>query len=369
MKRTVLALGPLPPPYHGVATFLRDVLAQKDPAGIEFLHLDTSDHRDSNNLGRWDVTNLLLGFSHLTEAAARQMRYPVDVVYLPLSQSIPACIRDALFILQARLLGARVVIHLHGGYFRTLYEQKGGVFFRALMRLALSQTSAVIVLGEKFRPIFDGLVDEQRVFVVENGVSDTGAFALCAANPEPPESVILFMSTLTRTKGVLVLLDAFARVARQLPLARLRIAGAWAEESLRVEALALIQRENLADKVEFVGNVAGREKAAFLASGQIFCLPTYYPFEGQPLVILEALAAGLPVVSTAQGVIPATVQDGQNGRVLPVESPPDVLAAALLELLTDSEKCHAYAQSARRHYLEKYTLSACHRRLNAVLLD
>src|SRR5437764_1016234 len=117
----VLAVGPLPPPYHGVATFTRDLMAQRSGDHVEFIHLDTSDNRDAKNIGQWDLGNLQLGFSQVAEQAQWLMRRRIDLVYIPISQNTPAFLRDALFVLQARIFGNPVVLHLHGGYFREFY--------------------------------------------------------------------------------------------------------------------------------------------------------------------------------------------------------------------------------------------------------
>ncbi|MFH0940009.1 MAG: glycosyltransferase family 4 protein [Planctomycetota bacterium] len=364
-KLRVLAVGPIPPPYHGVATFLRDLLAYAPCERIEWLHLDTSDRRDASNLGRWDLTNLWLGITHLAKLANHCLRNKKELVYLPLSQNVPAFLRDALFILQSRLLCCRVVVHLHGGYFRTLYDRDTGPLFRAFARLALRRAAAVVVLGQEFRSIFTGLLPEDRVHVVENGVPDPGAWPLRTS--QPVSARLLYMSTLTQTKGILELLSAVSLLRSTWPSAQLKVAGQWSDETTRRAALALIEREKLASHVSFVGNVEGASKAAFLADGDIFCLPTRYPYEGQPLVILEAMAAGLPVLATAHGVISATVQEGVTGRLLPKDLTAATLAQTLDEMLRNEIALRAYGEAGRRRYLEHYTLEACHQRLIAVL--
>jgi glycosyltransferase involved in cell wall biosynthesis len=376
-KIAVLALGPLPPPYHGVATFLRDLLASKDLPDIEFTHIDTSDSRDASNLGQWDGENIRLGFANLAELASRCGRSEAQIVYLPLSQSVPAFLRDALFILEARALGKRVVVHLHGGYFRTLFESQSAAF-QSLARAALGCVSGAIVLGESFRGIFAGLIPDERVFVVENGVLDCGfrrrfgftesrRIADCGLT-EAHHQRLLYMSTLTRTKGLLELIEALAILRRSRPEVKLNVAGEWQEPDFRDECLAAIQRQSLAEHVHFAGNVVGEAKAAFLASGDIFCLPTRYPYEGQPLVILEAMAAGIPVLSTDRGVIASTVIDGQSGRILPQESTPEKLAEALAEMLRDPARVAAMGQAARERYEARYTLRECHHNVAQVFL-
>ena len=356
----VLVLGPTPPPYHGVATFTRDLLHANAP-DIELHHLDTSDRRDLSNLGQWDAGNLVLGFSNLAELAARCKGSGIHIVYIPISQNVPAFLRDGLFALQARGLGCQVVLHLHGGYFRTLYESDAGVLVKAFMRRVLNACSAIVVLADEFRELFAGLVPQEKVFVVENGVPDPGAFELHAPNPTP---TMLFMSTLTEGKGIFRLLEAFALLLRDEPQARLRIAGTWADEMQRSRGMEILERAQLNSSVEFVGNVSGAEKAAFLASGNVFCLPTTYLYEGQPLVILEALAAGLPVVATRHAAIASTVSDA--GVLVAPDASTDQLAAALSSVLKQEAKVAGLRQRARERYLARYTLAHCHKRLFSV---
>jgi len=359
----VLIVGPVPPPYHGVATFIRDLLeAAPRQTRFHFEHLDTSDRRDASNLGRWDAQNLSLGFANLAELASRLLRGRHDLVYVPISQNVPAFLRDALFVILSRLHGSRVVLHLHGGYFREFFDREAPAWFRTVARRVLKRARAVIVLAEEFRPIFEGLVAPNRIHVVENGVPDLFA-EVTHAHIVPKPRTILYMSTLARTKGILDLVRALIFLRSDIPDVRLRVAGNWSEEHTRAETLDVIARGNLNDTVEFVGNVDGAAKRAFLMSGDLFCLPTHYPYEGQPLVVLEAMSAGLPVLSTRHGALASTVQDGVTGRLLERGCGPRELAEALREMLSDAACLRAQGVVARARYLERYMLEQCHTRL------
>ncbi len=364
----VLVVGPTPPPFHGVATFIRDLLhAAPHLSKFQFDHLDTSDRRDASNLGRWDADNLALGFSNLAELTSRLARRRHHLVYVPISQNVPAFLRDALFVFQARLFGARVVLHLHGGYFREFYEKEAPGWFRLVARLALNRAAVVAVLSAEFRSIFEGLIPSERICIVENGVPDLfgetdPSGSIVGAN-RAAAPTILYMSTLARTKGILDLIAAVSLLRKELPEVRLRIAGNWSENDTRDEALGFIDREQLGGCVEFAGNVDNTAKREFLASGDVFCLPTRYPYEGQPLTVLEAMSAGLPVLSTRQGAIGSTVLDGVTGRLLEPGCQPDQLAEALRAMFSDREKLRAQGGAGRRRYLEKYTLPLCHARL------
>jgi glycosyltransferase involved in cell wall biosynthesis len=368
-KKRVLVVGPTPPPHHGVAMFTQSLLdGVRDPR-FELLHLDTSDRRDARNIGCWDLTNVWLGVSSVVRLGWRCAVSRPAIVYIPISQNVPAFLRDALFVFLARLFRRRVVLHLHGGYLRILYEHPSGEDrrglkdggFRALVRRTLGSAAAIVVLAPEFRAIFDGLVPDERVAVVANGVPDPGAWDIrqkAARTPEPGGGTVLYMGALTRTKGIMALLHAVAVLKKTRPSVRLRVAGAWTEDAVRAESEELMAREDLGAHVEFAGNVTGAAKAEFLASGDVFCLPTRYPYEGQPLVILEALAAGLPVVATRHAALASTLGGIPAGRLIPVDARPGVLAGAIDELLCAGSEVPA---CARQRYLDQYTLDICHK--------
>lgn len=366
----VLVVGPTPPPFHGVATFVRDLIASGLGPGVELDHVDTSDRRDTANLGRWDFENLALGFRNVAEIAGRCSRFRPHLLHLPLSQNLPAFMRDALFILQARACGAKVVAHLHGGWFRSFYETAPAPT-RAWIRFVLRRTAVMIVLGEGFRPLFDGLLPKEHVHVVPNGVPDSGAWAL-REERGPRETLadggtVAYLGTLLKTKGLPTLFEAVAALRRKRPQLKLRLAGAWYDEQTRREMEELLRRLELGERVEFVGTVDGRRKAEFLAAADLFCLPTRYPLEGQPLVLLEALAAGLPIVSTRHAVIPETVPEGEAGLLLSKEAAGVETAAAWDELLSDPQKRREMGRAGRARYLRLYTPAACRAALRRVM--
>jgi hypothetical protein len=144
-RKRILVVGPVPPPFHGVATFTRDLLEFGRHPDFELLHLDTSDRRDAGNIGKWDVQNVQLGFSNVAQLAASNLKSNIDYVYIPISQNVPAFLRDTLFILQSRMMLKKVVLHLHGGYFREFYDaapaqQAGQSLIRSVMNSAAARS-------------------------------------------------------------------------------------------------------------------------------------------------------------------------------------------------------------------------------------
>src|SRR5262249_47284731 len=174
-----------------------------------------------------------------------------------------------------------------------------------LVGAALSRCSRFIVLAEAFRGPLSDLVPPERIAVVPNGIACPD---VSRERPPPPRPRyrVLFLSTLSRNKGALLLLEAAAAIARERDDVEFVLAGPWFREADRVLAGELIARHGLASCVSFTGEVAATEKARLFAAADVFVFPGIQQ-EGQPLVVLEAMAAGLPVVFADRGCLAETV--------------------------------------------------------------
>lgn len=152
---------------------------------------------------------------------------------------------------------------------------------------------------------------------------------------------VLFLSRLHYVKGLDFLLDAFAIVARENPDARLLVAGP--DSGFGSEARKMVERYGIQSRVYIVGPLYGQAKSSALALAKCFCLPSRQ--EGFSMAILEALAAGLPVVITHSCHFPEVAEVGAGKTV---DQNPKQIAEALLTFLEDKEE-HFAASNAGRH--------------------
>jgi glycosyltransferase involved in cell wall biosynthesis len=152
---------------------------------------------------------------------------------------------------------------------------------------------------------------------------------------------ILFVGRLAAVKGVLVLLEAFARVRAAHGDAHLTLVGDGAE---RPALEARVAELGLGDAVRFAGYLNQDEVAAELARADLFALPSFA--EGVPVVLMEAMAARLPVLATRIAGIGELVEEGVSGRLVP-PGDPDAFAAALDALLSDPEGRVAMGEAGR----------------------
>ncbi len=175
----------------------------------------------------------------------------------------------------------------------------------------------------------------------------TGGLERRAAESEAVESegtrgALLFVGRLRIRKGVEVLLEALARPELASRSARLLVAGDG-EHRARLERRA--RDLGLGDRVRFLGRRDAGGVRRLLAGARALVVPSIY--EGMPLVVLEAMEAGLPVVASAVSGIPEVVVDGETGWLVPPEDPV-ALAAALERALADPEESARRGAAGRR---------------------
>ena len=194
--------------------------------------------------------------------------------------------------------------------------------------VANSRAAAVQLLKER--------VPGRKIRVVPNGL-DIGLFQARPASPRPRKVVVV--ANLRPEKGHDVLLDAAAKVLRQFPDATFELVGGGPRlDALRARCAAL----HLQHAVTFAGH--HEDVAARLAAADIFTLPSRS--EAFPNAVLEAMAAGLPIVASAVGGICELLDDDRSGLLVPAGDA-DALAAGLQALMSDPERAARLGAAAR----------------------
>ncbi len=328
---TILFIFPLPPPATGQSIACKrlfSALKMKFEFHVVNLSKETFQQGVSSFSRIFEVLNILMRIG--------RKQYAADVIYLTISESIAGNFKDILIYTVCWRRLHRMVIHLHGGAgMRSIMSSKH-VILRTINIFFLKRLGAVVVLGDRLKTIYDGVVPLSRLHTVPNFAEDE--FFVSPSDIDTKFAKIeilriLFLSNLLPGKGHQELLVALGQLPSEIR-ARLHVdfAGGF-ESSADEERFRKHVQATKNIQIMVHGTVQGELKRDLLLGAHLFCLPTYYPYEGQPISILEAYASGCSVMTTDHSGIFDTFTPGVNGIEVKPRSP-ESIAQALTYALT-----------------------------------
>lgn len=251
--------------------------------------------------------------------------------------------------------GARAIAVHHTGTMRT---EKN---FENIDRWFLSGTRAIIALSEshaRYLEEVDG-VDPRKITIIENGIVPENYRRTAPATVEalrrefgfgPTDRVIIMVAGLRPEKAHESVIEAARLLTADGMAARFLLVG---DGPRRSELEGMARERGVSERITFAGE--RRDVADLLHLASVLVLPSHPRVETLPLSIMEAMAAGVPVVASRVGSIPDMIQDGVNGRMI---SPANAreLANAIAELLANPDLARRMAAAGERTVTEKYTL-------------
>lgn len=359
----ILFIGALPPPLHGLSVANAKFVELASPK--HQLHIVDAQGASGNpsTVGRFSWRKVI-GF---LGAYRGVYRIPwCDVVYTTPGQTFFGVLKIAPFVFGARAFGKPVVFHLHGGALGQVYRGLSR-FPRIIFRAVVSSYSLAIVLAPSLRSAFTGLLPGTAVTVVPN-FADRAWFQIEREYPsqfgENRPLRVLYLSNLIPSKGIISLLDAVLSLVAEGAPVELHVAG-----HAEVEIAARMKREvDTCSSIYWYGTVSGPQKGNLLESCDILALPTSYPMEGQPICILEAMAAGMSVLTTRHAAIPE-IFDGETAFFVSDASVASI-RNGLKDAINDPAKVRFFGEQNRkkamRDYCEESFVNSLLKRLSQV---
>ncbi|MDP5141549.1 glycosyltransferase [Rheinheimera baltica] len=219
----------------------------------------------------------------------------------------------------AKLYRCRFFFKVHGSDIHLHGEEEARA--RQIVAAAKQAKGVISVSAELKQQMVQLGIARDKIHVVYNGV-DHNLFSQKCERPIP-ENYLLFVGNLKKDKGVMELLQAFGEVSLRYPKLKLLVAG---RGDMRQSMEQYLCGQVFRDKVELLGSVAHSVLPQLMQHAELLVLPSYH--EGVPNVLLEAMAAGTPVVASAVGGIPEVVKPELSGLLVPSAD-----AAALTQTL------------------------------------
>lgn len=364
----ILMIGPIAGNYSGMTvanTMVFEGLKLKhDVVGVE-TNTD-KEFSELKNQGKFNLKKVFASLSPIMKGCSEILFGNHDTVYITPAQSYFGFMKYSPFIILSKFKKKPCYIHFHGGFVRIMYDglTQGK---KTRIKNLFEKCTGIIVLGESLRSMFDGIVNQDKIFVAENGVNDMFVLnkqeldAKINRLDKNERIEILYLSNLMKTKGIVELLDAAILMNKDNISFHLHLAGNIESE---VEDVIEEKITQLGNNVTYHGLVSGDKKKEILLNANVFCLPTYYPNEGQPISILEAMTTGCAIVTTYQGGIGDIFKDGVNGVVCDANA--ESIKDSLLSAYSN------YEQYARGNYDEsskQYTSKAFVNKIEKILLN
>src|SRR5581483_10642647 len=227
------------------------------------------------------------------------------------------------------------------------------VYSQLIERHNLSHTRHLIALSRYVTQYFAHVIHPDTcVYYIPNAIDDS-FFKLSSARRS---KTVLYAGRLIQRKGAVDLVRAFAGVVNRMPEAQLRFAGEYTSEPQYVaQVQEQVRAANLQAHVHFLGELSENQVLQEFAHCDALVLPSHQ--ETTPMVIAQAMAAGKPVIATPVGGVPAMIEDGKTGIVVP-RGDVHQLTGALFQILGDDARRVKMGRAARLYAQENYHAAA-----------
>lgn len=363
MKPKVLFLMQLPPPVHGASVVNKTIKDSEVINGaFKARYVDLSPAKSMNDLGKITPSKLLRFISIFFESILTFLRYKPALVYMTLSPHGAAFYKDSLILILIKMLGGKVVVHMHGKGVRS--TAKRSTLLQWYYKFAFKGV-AVIHLSKSLFKDLDGIRDtDSKIYELNNGIPDAGYGLKKGTHSEVLN--LIYLSNFVRTKGADTLLNAINLLPGEYQgRFKLKLVGGFPDAGFKGEIEKLV-KDVFSSDVDIVGPLYGEEKEKALNDASVFILPTRFKNECFPLSILEAMSFRLAIISTHEGAIPDMVLNGENGFVVDREDE-QALADRIKEYISNPLLSSNHGNRSRDFFEAKYTLENFENRLLSIL--
>jgi glycosyltransferase involved in cell wall biosynthesis len=393
----LLVFAHVPPPHHGQSYMVQLMLngfggdcrksrnksGARNGHGIDCYHVDARFSKSLADVGELQIGKVPLILFYCLQAIWCRFRYGVtNFYYVPAPGKSVALYRDWLVMFICRPFFKEIILHWHAAGLAKWLETSVQIRTRAVTYHAFKQPALSIVisnynvadaeklLSRRIRRVNYGIPDPCRDFektvlprrkarfaartkLLRN--EPVGPADLEATGGDPQIVKVLYLAHYMREKGLFAAAQAVVLAnqiltRRKCPVQmKLLAAGTFVTDEEKLEFDGLLKNPEFARAVDCLGFVSGLKKENALREADLFCFPTRYSAENQPVTLIEAMAFGLPIVTTRWRSIPEMFPPDYPGLVADQSTGP--IADALLALMTRDN-----GEYLREHFLSRFTI-------------
>lgn len=324
-------------------------------AEVDYCHFRTGKKDSESRNALWLCKQFLLPFN-FGLYLIKNMH--IRICHFNVPQEDYAIIREGVLAIIAKLMGKKIIVHLHGGNYNKSVIEK--FLVKKIFYIALSLSSKIICLSESEKAYIVQHYDIEflKIVALPNAVKVGNDILKKNYNGALK---ILFLGRIEKDKGLNEIISVLKNLNNRIDYQFLLCGAGSYENFVKVELNRAIP-----DKFVNCGSVSGDNKNNILRSAHIFLLPSYY--EGLPYALLEAMAYGVAPICTPVGSVQSVIRDKENGFLVPMYGT-DEIQEIIINLNGDRKKLEAISETGYQDIKKNYSLSNYILSLNEIYND
>lgn len=321
-KSKILIVGPMPPLIGGIATHISDLLKSNLTEEFELIPFTTSRPLNKNKIPVVHNYNIVFNFTILylmkciIVTAFHILYFPVviinvkpDLVHIHTS-SYWSFLENSCYVLISKIFRQKIVIHIHGSDFDDFYLN-ASTFTQKYVQRILNYANYIVALSEYWENFFEDKIKVNNIVIIRNSVNASKYNTKTIKDNSNKNLSVLFIGGQdSKRKGAYDIIKAMPLIINEIENVKFIFIGKGQIEEIK----RMCKELNLEDHVQILDFVPEESKISFFNNSDVFVLPSYA--EGLPISLLEAMASGLPIVSSNVGGIPEVIIEEINGYLI-----------------------------------------------------
>lgn len=286
----------------GISTLINEILRSdlKNDFEIYYIESQAEDFKG--------IKKLFIAINAVFKFCGKILINNPKIVYVHIGSNA-SLYRESFFVVLAKIFGKKTIAHFHAGDVEEYLEKQSKIGKTLIVR-AIGLSDKLIAVSKDSAKKLQLLAPDNEIEIILNAI-DTRCLDFSTKRFSERSGIVrvLFVGAMGKLKGEKDLADAVELIRDKYPNLRVSFLG-FGSESFR----DYCKKREIEGSIEFIGAVSLEERLEFFEKADIFVLPTYA--EAMPISVIEAMAAGLPIVSTVVGGIPEMIKDGDEGFLI-----------------------------------------------------
>lgn len=354
----VMMIGPGSGIIGGISTLV-EIIRPEINNTVKLYYFPTVSNRPIKKSGKFTLQNLKIAGEQFIRFFHAVRRFHPQLLHLHTSQGL-AWVKDTAYILFGKIMRCKVIVHLHAADYDELYTRQNALV-KIYTRWIFARVDGVIAVSDLWKKQLERIVSSQKVYSFKNCIKIESPSEYLGSSDGHVNA--LFLGSIGPRKGAFDLIEAAAMVDQPDDDFHIWLAGYEERPGDLQIAQKRIDELGLQRCCELVGVVKGQQKMDLLHRMDLFLLPSHN--EGLPMAILEAMAAGKPVISCPVGGISEIVLDGINGFLVP-PGDTQALAEKIKLLAREKELRRQMGEKSLQIVEQELTVDAYVRRLTSL---